>query len=139
MTIFSDLSRQLLPAGRSIMRHGVDSRNTAAAEPPSFRVRLKLAVFSSRRRIATILAVGLASLLAYHVIFGSNGLTAYQQKRQEDRILNKQILDLQQENSRLQEHVENLNKDPDTIEHEARMILHYARPGEVIYKLQGAR
>jgi cell division protein FtsB len=116
----------------------VDTKGTAA-EASGFRVRLKIAAFSARRRIATIFAVLLASLLAYHVIFGANGLTAYQQKRQEDRVLRKQILDLQQENSRLQKHVENLNKDPDTIEHEARMILHYARPGEVIFKLEGPR
>jgi cell division protein FtsB len=119
----------------------VNSVNTkkTPAERSSFGARLKIAAFSSRRRVATVLAIGLASLLAYHVIFGSNGLTVYQQKRHEDRVLQKQILDLQQENSRLKEHVENLNKDPDTIEHEARMILHYARPGEVIYKLQGPR
>jgi cell division protein FtsB len=116
----------------------VNTRQTAA-DPLSFSARLKIVAYSSRHRIATILAIGLASLLAYHVIFGSNGLTAYQQKRNEDRVLQKQIVDLQQENNRLKEHVENLNKDPDTIEHEARMILHYARPGEVIYKLQGSQ
>jgi cell division protein FtsB len=113
----------------------VHTAKSAVAEPSSLSARLKALAFSSRPRIATALAVVLAGLLAYHVVFGSNGLTIYQQKRHEDRVLRQQILDLQQENSRLKEHVENLKTDPDTIEHEARMILHYARPGEVIYKL----
>jgi cell division protein FtsB len=69
------------------------------------------------------------------MIFGANGITVYQQKRDESRALQSEILQLQQENSRLAEHVQHLKTDPDTIEHEARMILHYARPGEVIYKL----
>jgi cell division protein FtsB len=113
----------------------VHTAKAATAESLRISARLKALVFSSRRRIATVLAVAFASVLAYHVIFGSNGLTIYQKKRHEDRVLRQQILDLQQENTRLKEHVENLKSDPDTIEHEARMILHYARPGEVIYKL----
>jgi cell division protein FtsB len=42
---------------------------------------------------------------------------------------------LQQENSRLQDHVQHLKSDPNAIEHEARVILRYAKPGEVIYAL----
>ncbi len=104
-------------------------------EPLRQRVRFADLAYQSRRRVATVLAIALAGFLGYHVMFGANGLTAYQQKRSESRELQKQILQLQQENSRLTEHVQHLKTDPDTIEHEARMILHYARPGEVIYKL----
>ena len=42
---------------------------------------------------------------------------------------------MQQENSRLQDHVQHLQSDPNAIEHEARVILRYAKPGEVIYAL----
>lgn len=92
-------------------------------------------LFRMRRRIATGVAITAAIFFGYHAVFGGNGLNAYQQKRQEDHMLQKQILDMQQENARLQQHVQQLKNDPDAIEHEARERLHYARPGEVIWTL----
>jgi cell division protein FtsB len=73
--------------------------------------------------------------LGYHAIFGANGLTAYQQKRNQHQLLQKEIQQLQQQNSRLQDQVQHLQSDPNAIEHEARVILRYAKPGEVIYAL----
>ncbi len=87
------------------------------------------------RPAGTVVAVGLALLLAMHVINGENGLSVWQQKRAEDQQLRKDIQNLDQENARLREHVERLKSDPDAIEHEAREKLHYAKPGEVIYTL----
>jgi cell division protein FtsB len=108
---------------------------TGAEEPLSSGARLVEIFYQFRRRVATVIAIAIAAFLGYHVVFGANGLTVYQQKRLEDRTLQKEILDLQQENSRLTDHVQHLRTDPDTVEHEARMILRYARPGEVIYEL----
>ena len=88
-----------------------------------------------RRRLATAFAVLLAVGFGYHAIFGRNGLTAYAQKRSEDKMLVEKINTLQSENERLQNHVDHLQKDPDAIEHEARARLHYTKPGEVIYTL----
>lgn len=82
-----------------------------------------------------MLAILCALFLGYHVIFGQNGLTIYQQKRAEDKDLTRQIQELQQENGRLKAHTERLQGDKDAIEHEAREKLHYARPNEVIYTL----
>jgi cell division protein FtsB len=73
--------------------------------------------------------------VGYHVVFGANGLTVYEQKRQETRLLNQQMLDLQHENDLLSAHVNRLQNDPNAIEHQAREELHYTRPGEVIYTL----
>ncbi len=87
------------------------------------------------RPAGTIVAIGLALLLTWHVINGKNGLSVWQQKRLEDQQLRKEIDELQQENGRLRQHVERLKSDPDAIEHEAREKLHYAKPGEVIYTL----
>jgi cell division protein FtsB len=87
------------------------------------------------RKVATVAAGALAVGLGYHVIFGQNGLTAYQQKRQEFLSLQGQLHSLQRENELLREHVERLQSDPDAIEHQAREELHYTRPGEVIYTL----
>ena len=92
-------------------------------------------VLRAWRPAATVVAVMLALLLGWHVVNGQHGLSVWQQKRVEDRQLQKDIDALQQENARLRQHVERLKSDPDAIEHEAREKLHYAKPGEVIYTL----
>ncbi len=87
------------------------------------------------RKVATGAAAVIALAMGYHVIFGQNGLTAYQQKRQDAQALDNQLHKLQRENDLLKGHVERLQNDPNAIEHQAREELHYTRPGEVIYTL----
>lgn len=96
---------------------------------------MREAVYGARRRIATVLAVLLAAFLAYHVVFGRNGVNNYEQKRAQNKALQQQITSMQKENSRMTDHVARLKNDPDAIEYEAREKLHYAKPGEVIYTL----
>ena len=91
--------------------------------------------FAQRRRVATFAAAGLALGMGFHVIFGQNGLTAYEQKRHDARVLQEQLKQLQEENLRLDGHVQRLQDDPGAIEHQAREELHYTRPGEVIVTL----
>lgn len=97
--------------------------------------RTREAVYRVRRRIVTALAFLLAAFLAYHVVFGRNGVNNYEQKRAQDKVLQQQITSMQKENTRLTDHVARLKNDPDAIEYEAREKLHYAKPGEVIYTL----
>jgi cell division protein FtsB len=100
--------------------------------------RLRAACHSvsiGRRKVATVAAAALALGVAYHVLFGANGITVYEQKRQETYMLNQQVRELQLENDRLKGHVDRLQSDPNAIEHQAREELHYTRPGEVIYAL----
>ncbi len=85
-----------------------------------------------RRRTGTMAAGVLATAMAYGVVFGHNGLTAFARKRAEARTLEQQTMQLEQENERLRGHVERLQADPDEIEHEARANLRYTRPDEVI-------
>jgi cell division protein FtsB len=87
------------------------------------------------RSLATGAAVILALVFGWHAVFGQNGITAYAQKRGEDRALKSQIQKLSDENAKLKHHVDHLQSDPDTIEVEARQRLHYTRSGEVIYTL----
>lgn len=89
----------------------------------------------SWRKVATVAAAVFVLTLGYHVVFGQNGLTAYEQKRQDTRTLEVQLQDLQRENEQLKGHVDRLQTDPNAIEHQAREELHYTRPGEVIYTL----
>lgn len=73
--------------------------------------------------------------MGYHVVFGQNGLIAYEHKREDTKALQGQMQSLQQENDRLRGHVDRLQNDPGAIEHQAREELHYTRAGEVIYTL----
>jgi cell division protein FtsB len=98
-------------------------------------VRLYGRAHAGWRKIATSGAAVLAVALGYHVIFGQNGLTVYQQKRQDARALQMQMRSLQHENELLKGHVDRLQNDPNAIEHQAREELHYTRPGEVIYTM----
>jgi len=106
-------------------------------QPPAPRMPERVLNWASRawRTAGSVVAVALALLLGWHVVNGRHGLSAWEQKRVEDKQLQKQIDDLQQENSRLRVRVDKLKSDPDEIEHEAREKLRYARQGEVIVDL----
>jgi cell division protein FtsB len=108
---------------------------TRAEKGPGRLARLYERGQSGWRKVATGAAALLAIGLGYHVIFGQNGITAYQQKRQDAQSLDRQLHGLQRENELLKGHVERLQNDPNAIEHQAREELHYTRPGEVIYTL----
>lgn len=95
----------------------------------------RLRLYESRRKMATLGAGALAVVMGYGVVFGHNGVTAFLHKREEARDLQVQMQQLQQENSRLRDHVDQLQNDPAAIEHQAREELHYTRAGEVIYTL----
>lgn len=92
-------------------------------------------LYSGRRKLATAAAAVLALSLGYHVIFGQNGLTIYEQKKREAKVLDEEVKRLQKENEQMSGHIERLQSDPSAIEHQAREELHYTRPGEVIYTL----
>ena len=67
------------------------------------------------RPAGTVVAIGLAILVTWHVVNGKHGVSVWQQKRAEDLQLRKSIQDLEQENARLRLHVERLKSDPDAI------------------------
>jgi cell division protein FtsB len=106
-----------------------------ATKQPGALVRLYERVQLGWRKVATGAAALLALAMGYHVICGQNGLTVYQQKRQDAQTLERQFHSLQRENDLLKGHVDRLQNDPNAIEHQARQELHYTRSGEVIYTL----
>ena len=87
----------------------------------------------NRRKLATLAVGALTVLVGWHVLFGANGMVAYQHKKAEYQKLQLELQDLESENQQLQEKVERLRSDPKAIEREAREQLRYARPGEVIF------
>jgi cell division protein FtsB len=125
------LSAKFVLGCRDMTRSG----EGAGIKQSSAAVRLYKRVQSGWRKVATGAAAVLALAMAWHVIFGQNGLTVYQQKRQETQVLAKRLHSLQRENDLMKGHVERLENDPNAIEHQAREELHYTRPGEVIYTL----
>lgn len=95
-------------------------------------------LYRSRRRLATAAVGLLACIVAYHAVFGANGMVVYQQKKAEYRKLQQDNDVMQRENDRLQQQVKALKSDPATIEKEAREQLRYTRPGEMVYILPEA-
>jgi cell division protein FtsB len=87
------------------------------------------------RPAASVVAVLLALLLGWHVFSGKNGISIWEQKRAEDRELRKEIDDLNQENTRLRNRIQQLQTNPDAIGQVAHDKLHYARPNEVTVTL----
>ncbi|HEX7959482.1 MAG TPA: septum formation initiator family protein [Terriglobales bacterium] len=88
-----------------------------------------------RRKIATAAVLLLICTVAYHVVFGANGLMIYSKKRSEYKALQVEVDRLQHENQELSKEIYNLKTDPKTIEKEAREQLRYARPGEVVFTM----
>ncbi len=86
-----------------------------------------------RRKLATAGVGVFAVYLAFHVIFGANGMVQYHRKRAEFKNLQVEVDQMQAENDRLEKQIKSLKSDPKTIEKEAREQLKYARPGEVVY------
>lgn len=110
-------------------------KNGAASPRSGIVVRLFHLASAGWRKGLTAAAAILAIAVGYHVVFGQNGLTAYEQKRHDAETLDSQVKSLQHENELLKGHVDRLQNDPGAIEHQAREELHYTRPGEVIYTL----
>jgi cell division protein FtsB len=91
--------------------------------------------YSSRRKLATASVLALVAFLAFHVVFGANGMVVYTQKRTEFKRLQGETEHLDEENRSLAHQVDALKTDPKAIEKEARDQLHYAKEGEIIYLL----
>lgn len=106
-----------------------------APRPEPFSHRVVRWASRAWRPAGSVLAVCLALLMGFGVVNGKHGLSTWNQKRLEDKQLQKEIDALQQENECLRTRVDRLKSNPDEIEHEAREKLHFARPGEVIYTL----
>jgi cell division protein FtsB len=96
-------------------------------------------LYRFRRKLATAGVGLLALVLAFHIVFGANGIVVYQKKRAEYRTLQKDLEQLQKDNQALSDQIRALKTDPQAIEREAREQLRYARPGEVIYLMPRPR
>ena len=75
------------------------------------------------------------AVLLVHDIFGTHGYLAMRQKRQEIQKISQELEKLNRENLGLQQDVQDLKSDPETIRKIAREEYGLARPNEKIIKL----
>jgi cell division protein FtsB len=87
------------------------------------------------RRGAVLLGVLVCVALVVQGIFGNDGLLTLRQKRRKFNSLTQQIEHIKKQNQLLQQQVQGLRSNPETIGRYAREELHMARPGEIIYVL----
>jgi cell division protein FtsL len=76
-------------------------------------------------------------VLMVHDVFGPHGFLAMRRKQQEIQKVNSVLQQLNKENSALEQDVQDLKTDPQTIRKIAREELGLALPGEIIIKLPG--
>jgi cell division protein FtsB len=88
----------------------------------------------ARRNLSVLLGVGLL-LLVVQDVFGTHGVLAMRRSKKEAADIQKEINRLESENCSMEQGVENLKSDPQTIERIARDEMGLAKPGEYIFKL----
>jgi cell division protein FtsB len=134
VTHFSKIRRFPHPEDglRAVVERAPNAKALAASWIEHARPVL-MQICALRRRIATIAVAMLACFLFAHVMFGTNGMVVYKQKRGEREALQKKIIEMQQENDRYTQQVQGLKSDQKAIEKEAREQLGYAKPGEYVY------
>ena|SRR5579871_5326895 len=78
---------------------------------------------------------GFVILLVIHDVFGTHGFLAMRKKRQDIARVSAELNRLNKENAALDQEVQDLKTDPQTIRAIAREELGLAAPGEIIIKL----
>jgi cell division protein FtsL len=86
-------------------------------------------------RYAPLLMVVFVALLLVHDVLGTHGYLAMRQKRQEIQKVRQELEKLDKENAELQQNVQDLKSDPETIRKIAREEYGLAGANEVIIKL----
>jgi cell division protein FtsB len=105
------------------------------AVPRSLTKRTKDFVRRVWPPVLSVAAVAVTLWLGWQAVYEKDGLSAWQQKRAEEKQLLKENNDLQQENARMRDQIERLKSDPDAIGIVARGTMNYIKPNEVIVTL----
>ena len=91
--------------------------------------------YGLRRKVGTWALFVLAGLLAFHVVFGTNGWMAYENKKTEYRKVTEEVQQIKQDIEHTQHNITALKNDPEAIARQARETLKYAKPGEIVIYL----
>ncbi len=87
------------------------------------------------RRNAIFVVALFSLIIIMHEIFGRNGYMTLRREKKEYTHLQQQIQTLSEQNQQLQQKIDALKNNPDSVEKQARDQLHLAKPGEVIFML----
>ena len=106
----------------------------SAADVVSVSLSIRFRAWARRMwpPVISVAVVAATFWLGWHVFYEKNGISAWQQKRTEEKQLHKDNSDLEKENARLRDHIERLKTNPDAIGIEARGKLHYIKSNEVL-------
>jgi cell division protein FtsB len=121
---------------RNILLLPANPQTPTPEETPGLRERLVQFAYTGRRKFGTVAVGFLVLVVGYHVVFGANGLTAYQAKRRQTIELAAHIEQLKTQNAKLASHNDRLQNDRGAIEQSIRANMHYAKPDEVIVTVQ---
>ena len=94
-----------------------------------------------RHILPPVLLAATLGYFGYHVIQGERGVLAWLQLEKELRVARANAAVLSQEKTQLEHRVSLLRPnslDPDLLEERARVVLNYARDGEMLVLLPGA-
>lgn len=91
--------------------------------------------YGLRRKLGTWALFLFAGLLAVHVVFGTNGWMAYENKKAEYRKVTEEVQQLKQANQDTLHTIDALKNDPEAIAKQARETLKYSKPGEIVIYL----
>ncbi len=94
-----------------------------------------------RHILPPVLLAATLGYFGYHIIQGERGVLAWLQLEKELRIAQANVAVLNQEKDQLDHRVNLLRPnslDPDLLEERARILLNYARDGEMLVLLPGA-
>lgn len=84
---------------------------------------------------APLLMVAFVALLVVHDVFGTHGYLAMRQKQREIQKVRQDLEKLNKDNAELQQNVQDLKSDPETIRKIAREEYGLANRNEIIIKL----
>jgi len=94
-----------------------------------------------RHILPQVLLAATLGYFGYHIIQGEHGVLAWLQLEKELRIAQANVAVLTEEKTQLEHRVSLLRPnslDPDLLEERARVLLNYARDGEMLVLLPGA-
>jgi cell division protein FtsB len=95
--------------------------------------------YGVRRKLGTWALFLFAGLLAVHVIFGTNGWMAYENKKAEYRKVTEEVQQVKQDNEQIQHNITALKTDPEAIAKQARETLRYTKSGEIVIYLPSSK
>jgi cell division protein FtsL len=123
------------PRGKVVLFGGRDGAKFVGKDGANRKMNWEEQSGKLWRTYGSQVLVAFVVVLMVHDVFGTHGFLAMRRKQQEIQKVGAQLQRLNKENSLLEQDVQDLKTDPQTIRKIAREELGLAQPGEIIIKL----